>query len=190
MLSKLKTPYLIAVSVVVCVLVGLGGLVVAKGLIDQITFNNRVLSKKTAAKKQLEANLAVIPQLQTNFAGLNGLDQLIMRSLPEKADFPGLAATMEFLTGASNTKLKSIAVIGLTPQPAGQAPVELKTVAEVEGNYAGLIEFFKNIQLANRPMKADSMRITGTGNKLTGTFEMSTYFQGPADIKPQIEEVR
>lgn len=187
-LKNLKTGQLIAVCAIASFIALALTVFIGLKLWSQLSFNNRVLAKKTAAKNQLDANLEALPRLQANFNNLGGKERLIMRSLPARPDFPALATSMELITGLSGTKLQSISPPA--PRTAGEGVVAIDFTVAAEGSYASILQFLTNLQLSARPMRINGVAVSGTGSILSVSAQVTTYYQSAKNVKPKSEVVQ
>jgi len=172
------------------------GIVAAKNMISSINFNARVLTAKTKAKKQLDANLAAIPQLLDNYNALGDRKQLINDALPIEPDFPQIVSLMERLSVTSGVKMKSIDPTGtasattVVGAPGGEAPVPVPFSIAVDTNYGNLLQLLKNIELSARPIKVTTISVGGTPNAMSVSLELSSFYQPPADLTDKTETIQ
>lgn len=184
----LSNQMLMAVLAVVSLMVFAVCFIAGKSFVSKMTFNNLVISKKTIAKKQLEKNLASIPDLKRNYAAMETKSDQVLRSLPIKTDFTGLASSLETIAGTSGVVLNSVN-LGSVGQVAEDAPIPFGFTVSVNGNYANLLQFLQNIELSARPMKVESVNFSGSTNDVAATVVMSSYFQAAADLNLKTETI-
>lgn len=187
-LGNFKTNHLIMICLVALVIVVVPALIIGINLGSQLSFNNRVLSKKTAAKKQLEANIAALPALRSSYNDLGGKEKLIMRSLPTRPDYPALATSMQLLTGVSGIKLNSVSPPG--PGVSAEGPIATDFTIEGEGSYANILRLLSNLQLSARPLRINAVSVSGTGSSMSIQAHLTTYYQAAKSITPKTEVVK
>ncbi len=180
--------YLAAVAGATLV-VTLVSVLIGRGLVHNLTFNNRVITKKTAARNQLQANLVAIPELEKNFTALQGQNNLILRALPSQPDFTGLASMIESMAGQTGLRLKDVSQAGTPETPTGGAS-PLQFTVQGNGSYDSLLRFLVAIQTAARPMRVNSLNLSGSTPSLSMNLTLTTYYQGAYDISPKTEAVK
>jgi Tfp pilus assembly protein PilO len=198
--TAISTNNFIIMVIVASFLVVLLAGFVTKQLVGQIMFNNRVVSKKAAASRQLKQNLEAIPQLQSNYANLGARGQLVLDSLPSTPDFPAAVSMLEVMAGTSGVRLKSVSpgdtevqlasaeTSGQGQLASGAQPVSIRLT--VEGSYDSLLSFYKNIELSSRPLKVVSIDQSGVTASQAADIGLTTYYQAPADLSPKTEVVK
>ncbi|HEX3082144.1 MAG TPA: hypothetical protein VHQ86_02735 [Candidatus Saccharimonadia bacterium] len=168
-----------------------------KSLVTTIARNTTVVSKKSAADKQLQSDVTAAPKLVDAYNGLGDKSRTIADALPNTADFPSIIVTLENMTNLSGLTLKSVTP-GLvqsaddesadTAGSAGQtasiniipSPKTYKFQLEVTGNYEGLKKFLKEIETSARPMRVNGIHLAGGGSSLSGQLDVETYYQDKA----------
>lgn len=190
----------VVVAVLVTLVIVVICLIIGKNLVEQFLFNNRVIGKKAAANRQLDENLENIPALLENHHGLGDRANLVMQALPEQSDFPGLASSLELIAGQSGARLKTVSPLDTagstatsqsTPtQSSSTQPTAFAVSLAIEGNYDSIKRFLSNIELSVRPMKVTDVKLGGTTTAMTATFELETFYQGPADMSEKTENVK
>lgn len=199
--SELSTNNLILVVALVSLVVIIITLLLARGLFEQLGLNNRVLAKKTAASRQVKANLDAIPDLISNYEALGSRIQLIENSLPQKPDFPGLLSTLEVMAGTSGVRLSAVteasnptqafsATGANTTATPAKGPQSLNFSLETGGSYTNLLSFFRTFEISSRPMRLISLQFKGTSSAIRSTVDMQTHYQGPVDLTPKTEVVK
>ncbi len=193
---KISTTGAIVLSVlVVCVMV-IVLVVVGRSFITRISHNSKVIGKKQTAEKTLTDNLKAIPQLTEEYKGLKNMPKAIDNALPVVPDFPGLVATMEVLAGSSDVLLSSVtpqiqtAAATTTPAATTSDPTVFPYSVSVAGNYTQLLQFMTNLELSARPIKIDSMQLSGTTDSMSGAFSLTTYYYDPKPLADKTEEVK
>ena len=179
-------------------------LVASHAVFSQNTYRARVISAKSVAKKQLQANIKTFSQLQTSYKkfddapvnklGGNSADlnaenggsnsKLILDSLPSTYDFPALASSLEKIL--VDSKLKVGGITGTDDQLAQQANVSSispKPVAMpfsfsiAEADYNSVQALITKLQSSIRPIQIDSMSLNGSADKMQVQISAHTYYQ-------------
>jgi hypothetical protein len=177
-------------------------LIASYSLFGQVTYQNKVISEKKKAVKQLQANLTArdelvdkykdfiaTPQnlLDGNPTGTGPLDgsnaKLVLDSLPSKYDFPALASSVEKVMGEHKVALKDLTgnddeVAQSAAEVNGKAqPVEVPFVVSAVGNYDGAKEAVGALYRSIRPVQIDKLQIAGDSAEMTMTVTAKTYYQ-------------
>jgi hypothetical protein len=130
-------------------------LVSARALLDQRSYQNRVIEKKEKAKTQLEANIKAVDQLKESYklfanASTNVLGgsptgpgekdgdnaRIVLDALPSKYDAVALATSLEKLLTTGGYTIKALVVVD---QEEGKAPAA-PTTATANANKTSAIE--------------------------------------------------
>lgn len=186
---SLSNNMVIAIACAVTAIVVVVSFVAGRSLVKRLTFNAEVISKKTAAKNQLNENLANIPALKQNYQTVAARSQLVLSSLPTSPDFTGLAGSIELITNLSGISLKSVTLGAVTPSADIDSPAPFQFTVSTSGSYTGLLQFLQNIELSARPMRVDSVNITGSTEETTAIVIISSYYQLPADLNNKSETI-
>jgi Tfp pilus assembly protein PilO len=180
-------------------------------LITTIIRDAKVLGAKNKANAQLEKNLESAPRLVENYKNLGATNELIMDALPNTADFPGLTAMMENLTQESGLTLKSIspssgalatgagagvgatstAPAATTAQNTGKLLPQMTSFnVAFDGSYQAFQRLVANIEASARPVRINSVQLSGSGGSLAVQMEATTYYQDKATVPFRMETVK
>lgn len=210
-INKDNTSIIVAVGVAAFIIVF--SLVASKALIDQMSYQSRVISKKEKALKQMKVNVGeaeklrdsyqVFADAKENVLGGNPDGQgdkdgsnprLILDALPSKYDFPALATSLDkmfkdyritSISGTDDEVTQSTADAGSAP-----APIEIPFSVVVDGSSQSSKEILSLFERSIRPMQVDSLVITGDPNNLKFTVKGKTYFQPQKNVEVRTEKVR
>lgn len=176
-------------------------LVAAKGLLQQRSYQTKVITEKEKARDQLKKNLAARDKLveqyklfvdsQTNVIGgsTTGTGEkdgdnakIILDALPSKYDFPALATSVNKLVGLGQVSLKSIGGTDNELQQTStdqqeSTPVEIPIDVSAEGSTEQVQKFLKVLNASIRPVQVRSLSLSGADDKLTITVSGTTYYQ-------------
>lgn len=199
---------LIIVLIVITFLVIGGAGVVGKALWSTISLDNKVLSAKDKADKQLTANVKNAPDLVKSYQSLNALNRVVSDALPITQDVPSMLVTLENMSAQTGLRIKSLAPVtstvvaaaASTAAPAATstsdanvgvpAPKSFQMSLAFEGTYDALTKFMKSIEMSARPMKLVNLQLSGSGNSLTGQADIQTYYQDKATLPIVMEPVK
>lgn len=205
----------IVVATSIAAFVTIFSLVAAKTLISQYAYQNKVISKKTAAKKQLDANIVAVNSLMSSYqqfesqsdniiggtsTGTGERDgdnaKIILDALPSKYDFPAVATSLEKIVSQKNAKIVQIDGTDdelnqqKTEATGSPQPVEIPFQISVESNYATTQDLISMFERSIRPVKVTNMILTGKDGALTLTLKAITYYQPEKALNIKIEVVK
>jgi hypothetical protein len=176
--------------------------VATKTLVSQASYQNRVISAKKTAVKQLKADIEAVGDLKksynaftstsTNVLGGSSVGtgpqdgnnaKIVLDALPSAYDFPALATSLEKLTVSQNLKINNIS--GTDDQVAqaenqtssSPKPVEMPFQVSVAGPYANIQGLVTVFGQSIRPMKIQTIDISGNQENLTLSVNALTYYQ-------------
>jgi hypothetical protein len=206
--DKDKTTVFVLIAIASVVIVAT--LLIGKGLWGQASYLNKVASKKEMARDQLEENKSAVNELTTSYKALVAQNpnllggnsegtgeregdnaSLILDALPNKYDFPALAASLEkILTGYVINGITGIddSIAQQTVQATG--PAELPFAIDVTANYDGFKQLIGTFNHSIRPFQITKLDITGTNAALNILAQGKTYYQPELGLQIKEEEVQ
>lgn len=190
--SNLSTSNLIALALLVGILSVAVALLVGRMLLGSMMLNARVIGKKSAANKQISANYDNLKSLQNEYNSLGASRETINSALPTKPNLPQLWAMMENIGNSSGVSTSSVSSVTLSDAeaPAGGPVQQLPITVSVQGSYAAIQDYLKNLELSTRPLRVTNVTISGTNNTVQANLTIVTYYQGAADLKVGSEVVK
>jgi hypothetical protein len=192
---------LIVLILITLIVVGVTG-ILGKNLVKTIIRDTKVVNAKQKADQQLTTDLDNAPSLISSFQSLGSQATIITDSLPVTSDLPGLISTLENMAGTSGVRLKSVdptqtfgalaPATGTTATTTSTVPVPQTYVFTVnfEGNYAAIQKLLGTIEISARPILVQSIQLIGTGNDITGTMNLQTYYQSKAVLPISQETIK
>ncbi len=176
--------------------------VASKSLVDQIIYNNRVISAKKEAVGQLATNIEESEKLLTAykvFVGntknvLGGNPQgtgprdgdnakIVLNALPSVYDFPALTTSIEKLVLSQKLEIASItgsddevaqSATTSSPNPVGiEIPFELSATGQYAAVQSTIDVFGKSI----RPFNIQSLQLSGGQASMTLTMTGKAFYQ-------------
>lgn len=186
----------IVMAVLISLITLIISVAVGRVLFRKMAFNNRVLTKKSAANDQLEKNIANIESLRSNYLLLGGRVKLIEAALPNNQDFPGLSSVLESISSQSGVKLESVSLLSPSGSDAtsttstSSGPVGYGFTAKLTGSYSSVLNFVKNIELSARPLRVTAIEITGVTADLEIEITMSSYHMQRSELTEKTEVVK
>lgn len=200
--AVLSTNNLVAILAICSLAAVLVSVFITKSLVGKIVHNGKVLDKKTAASKQLAANVEAVNALADKYNDLGGRVTLVMDALPTKPDFPAIVAMTEAMAGFSGVRLKSVNTALETPTvaantaqtvvtPSGiSTPLPFSYTVSVAGNYDNIIKFLSSLEISSRPVQVLSIAQSGTTTDQSVDIRVQTYYQAVADTSLKTEVVK
>jgi hypothetical protein len=213
LINKANSTIVVATTLAAFVLVF--ALVAGKSLVDQLSYQNRVIDAKKMALDQLEADLAARDSLQTSYEAfvddgpniLGGNPQgagdkdgdnakLVLDALPSKYDFPALTTSLEKVITGQN-----LSILGITgtDQEAAQAdnqtspdpqPVPMPFQVQVAGPYEGIQGLVDVFLRSIRPFQIQTIELTGDESSMTAVISAQTFYQPEKSLEIKQEVVR
>ncbi len=194
-----KDKAVIFAVVAVAAAITVAALVVAKGVWGQATYLGKVADKKDTALRQLKDNKAALGSLEEAYKKFDEQDPnllggrpngtgeqdgsnstLILDALPNKYDFPALAASLDKL-------LQGYRINDITGQDdaltyfGGTAPdgvlVEMPFSFSVNTNYDGFKELIGKFGRSIRPFQLTKIDLSGLNSDLKVVVEAKTFYQ-------------
>jgi hypothetical protein len=188
-------------------------LVASKSLLDQRSYQSKVISKKKIARTQLDADLKAVDTLNISYQAFaqsspnviggdpNGSGdrdgenaRIVLDALPSKYDFPALATSIDKLLKSNQYVLTNIVgtddeVVQSAAQSSGTpAPVEMPFSVDVTTTSSSVKSLMNLFEHSIRPMQVQKMNITGQSDQLKVTINAKTFFQPEKklDIKDEV----
>jgi hypothetical protein len=177
-------------------------LVATKTLASQAAYQNRIISAKRTAVKQLKSDIAATSQLKTSYGAFTSTTQnalggnpsgtgaqdgnnakVVLDALPSSYDFPALTTSLESLLGSQGVKIGSISgTDDEVAQSSNQTsvspqPVPIPFQVSVSGNYGNIQNVVSAFDRSIRPMQLQTIDISGGQEALNLTVTAQTYYQ-------------
>lgn len=168
-------------------------LVGAQFFYGQFAYNNRVLGAKNEAVATLEQNLENVEELKKNFgpieAGTNPYvsPDSILSALPNERDTSVFGTSLQQVFATrSGVQLNSVEIGGngdesledsSSESAADPTPQEIGATVVVTGSYEQVASFIRDLERSIRPIRIDSLDLSGTDTSIRATLEITTYYQ-------------
>jgi hypothetical protein len=188
-------------------------LVASHAVWKQLSYQSKVISKKTTARDTLVSNLKARDQLvskynafvgtTTNVIGgsSTGTDQkdgdnakIILDALPSKYDFPAVASSLEKLLTGNGLGINSIAgsddeIAQSDSTATTPKPVEMPFQMSFSGNTDQTAALFAALQNSIRPIQVQTITISGSDAQVTTSVSALTYYQPEKNLNIKSEVV-
>lgn len=212
-IDKANVTMLTTISIAVFVVIF--SLVASKALLDQRSYQSRVISKKKQALKQLKTNVKEVDKLAVSYqefigapqnvlggnpkgtAGLDGENsRIVLDALPSKYDFPALANSMDKLVRNNGFIIKNVAG---TDDEINQAanedsdspiPIDIPFTIEATLNANDGRKFMELFERSIRPMQIQKISLKGQNNQISAEIQAKTYFQPAKNLNIKNEKVK
>lgn len=190
--NSLSTSNLIAISILIAIVSVVLALILGRMLVNNLMLNSRVISKKTAASRQINANYDALKGLQDEYNSLGATRDKIAAALPNRPSLPELWSMFENIgneSGVTTTSLSTTATEDVEA-PAGGEAQSLNVVLSVRGSYDAVQKYLKNLEISSRPVRVTNVTLSGTSSVIQASLNATTYYQGPADLTVGSEVVQ
>lgn len=177
-------------------------IVASKSLVDQISYNNRVIAAKQEAVSTLRTNTQSAQQLLNSYKAfvsttknvLGGNPQgtgprdgdnakIVLDALPSKYDFPALTTSLEKMMLSQKLEIASITgsddEVAQSANAASPKPVAVEIPFEVSatGPYAAVQSSIDVFGKSIRPFQIDTMQLSGGQSSMTMSMTGRSYYQ-------------
>lgn len=188
----------IAIMVVVSLLAILVTGFIVNLLGKEFIMNTKVIIGKQQAVSDLGKKKDNADSLMSSYENLGQRRELIEHSMPNTPDFPQIVTLVNNAAQSSGVRVKAISPNAVSLTSAAMtpvAPVEGQATPymfgiDIEGPYARVRDFIKNLELSARPIKIDSISIRGDGDSLNVSMRGTTYYQPEATLEDKVEPVK
>ena len=190
-------------------------LVAARTLWNQAIYQGKVISAKTDAKKQLQADVKIANTLHDSYSAFVGATtniiggtsvgvtsrdgdnaKIILDALPSKYDFPALATNLETLVQDQQIELVSIngiddeVVQSANNTSSDPQAVEIPFQLSATGDYTKTQALIGALERSIRPIAIRSLDVSGAQGKLTTTISAVTYYQPAKSLNTRTKVVK
>lgn len=189
--------------IVIMVVVSLLAILVTGFIVNilgrEFYMNTKVIIGKQQAVSDLGKKKENADSLITSYENLGQRRDLIEHAMPNTSDFPQIVTIVNNAAQSSGVRIKGISpnAVSVTAiaTPEATTPVEgqatqYKFGMDVEGSYARVRDFIKNLELSARPIKIDAISIRGDGDSLNVSMRGTTYYQPEASLEDKLEPVK
>lgn len=197
---KLSDNILIASVMVVVTIVLVISVLISKQLWGDVSFNQKVISRKSAVNKTLENNTELLDTIKSNFELLEKdgpAPSLVLDALPVDLAYDNIGSEVEQAASRAGARLVLIApqlaadpnvAPASTPTATGVQEVPFRATAS--GNYQALQSFLKNLELNIRPIQVSVITLSGENDALSIDISFTTYYRPAVSVEPQVEVIQ
>jgi hypothetical protein len=197
-----KANSIITVAVAVAAFVTVTCLVASRAMLQQRSYQAKVIAEKELAVKTLEDNVKAVDTLviaykefigrpnnviEGSTAGTGDRDgdnaKIILDALPSKYDFPAIATSLEKILTQQNFAIDSI--VGIDDEVAQSTKatsipevVEIPFSFSVSGGYDSINSLLQTLEYSIRPINITKLQFNASGtNTVKLSTEAKTYYQ-------------
>lgn len=165
----------------------------------EFIMNTKVIIGKQQAVSDLEKKKENADSLMTSYENLGERRDLVEHAMPNSADFPQIVTIINNAAQTSGVRVSAISPnaaslsgssVVETPASSSGEAAAYKFGMDVEGSYARVRDFIKNLELSARPIKIDAISIRGDGDSLRVSMTGTTYYQSEATLEDKLEPVK
>lgn len=174
----------------------------ARAMLQQRSYQAKVIKEKELAVKTLKQNIASVELLGNSYkeftarpenmiggisTGTGERDgdnaKIILDALPSTYDFPALVSSIEKILSQNNLTIESITgtddEIAQLGKESSSTPevVEIPFEFTVSGSYDSFYALIGTLERSIRPIKVDSIQFSSNGSGATMTVKARTYYQ-------------
>lgn len=203
--------------IIVSVVVTIFSLTSTKALLDQASYQRRVINARQATVKQLRANLQDAKSLVEQYAifnsgtanaigGKNSSDpnvvppdgdnaRIILNALPSNYDFPALISSMAKILADDQIGTPSVGgndqsvQIDSSPQ-ADTSPIAIPLTIGGTSDYSSVQKLVRDLERSTRPFDITSLQLHGSNSNMSLSLEVNTYFQPAKKLNLSDKEVK
>ncbi len=187
-----KANSLILIAAAITTVIVVFSLVAANSLIKQMSYQNKVISMRSKANKQLGDNIKSVAALKTSYDAFENSSEsvigtadknskIVLDSLPSKYDFPALATSLEGLITASGSSVQGITGTDnealASQNSANPEAIEIPFSISSKGNFASAQQLVTNMQRSIRPFTITALTLSGSDTTLQAKITAKTYYQ-------------
>lgn len=185
-----------------------------RALLDQRSYQNRVITEKEKALRQLESNFDTANSLASSYRAfverpqniIDGLTdgkgerdgdnaKIILDALPSKYDFPGLISSVEKVLLDNNYTIEAIGgqddeITQNTTEEVTPTPVDMPFTVTVKGSYASMKSLLTLMERSIRPINFQNLTFTGEDNNIQLEIKAKSYYLPNKQFNVLYEEVK
>ena len=189
-IDKANMQVVIAVAAAAAIVIF--AIIASLSLFNKMKYQNKVISLRSKANKQLEANIVATTALVKSYEAFDGAAEsvignsdknstVVLNALPSKYDYPALLSSLEALISNSGSKITSITgtddAANAQNNSIAPKPVEIPFEITASGNYASSQKLVTDLERSTRPFQITALTLTGKDAELTTVVKAKTYYQ-------------
>ena len=204
---------IVATTSVACFIV-MFSLVASASLINQFSYQNRVIQADTSSLSRLKGDISAVSTLETAYNAFVGTPtniiggdtngtgsqdgsnaKIILDALPSTYDYPALATSLESILSAQGVQIQSISGSDDSASQPSQSssdptPQPVPFDISVSGNYTAIQNVVNAFEDSIRPVQIQSMELSGDQSSLSLSITAQTYWQPAKNLNITTEIVK
>jgi len=214
LIDKANVSVVVAVSI--AAFISIFSLVAGKALLDQRSYQARVIQAREKARDQLVENLKAADTLTASYqqfvasqenviggssVGVGERDgdnaRIVLDALPSKYDFPALATSLEKLIKGQGLGIESITGIDdesnqqKASSSASPTPIEMPFKVGIKGSYDNIQSFISVLERSIRPFSINKVEFKAAqGTDVSLSIDAKTYYQPEKGFEFKSEVVK
>ena len=191
--AEMSLQNFIGLMVAVSIIVVLGGGYASYTIGKSLVHNQKVISKKEAAKADLDKSLSHAKTLTDQYAASPAEVAFLDDAMPSTMDFPAFANAVEVIAANNSISLRGVStsstdtVVTATAASGQQA---MPVTIEGSGNVGNLIKYMQTLESSARPIYIRGISLTGSNSALVMAIDATTYYQNPVQYQIKTETVK
>lgn len=177
-------------------------LVASRALFIQLSYQNKVITAKKTALKQLKSNINAVNSLvgaykafDENAESIIGTpdknSKIVLDSLPSKYDFPALATSLEkILSGYEIGSISGNDDEVAQQSAAGSILVEIPFQVGVTTNFANIQKLIEDFDRSIRPLHILTLELSGSDDNMNMNLTAKTYYQSEKTLEIKTKELQ
>lgn len=161
-------------------------------------YNDRVITAKTQARDDVEANITNVEKLADQFSELDSSATTnattILHALPPVYDYASLVTSLNAIAVTSGVKFngssgQDSSADAILSSPVS-TPIEIPITMQVTGSYGAIKTFMTNLERSIRPIQVSSVNYSGSNASVEAQIQAVTYYQPARSFDFTKTEVR
>lgn len=210
-----KAYTVVVAAVAVAAFVIIFSLVASKALLDQRSYQSKVISKKEIARENLKGNIAAADQLTVSFNEFVGASQnviggnpngdsdkdgdnarIVLDALPSKYDFPALTTSVDKLFRTNGFIVKAIDGTddeinqSAVKSAVDPQPIEMPFEFEISSQAKEGQKLLDLLERSIRPFQITGLSIESKKSQLDFKISATTYFQPEKNLDVKTEAIK
>ena len=189
-------------------------LVASASLVNQLSYQSRVISADNTALNQLNTDIQATKNLENAYDAFVGTpinviggnpngtgvqdgsnSKIILDALPSTYDYPAMATSLESILSNQGVQIQSISGTDESTSQIGQSssdpsPQPMPFQVIVQGNYASVQNVVNAFEHSVRPFQIQIMELAGDQSQLSLTITAKTYWQPAKSLNIRSEVVK
>jgi Tfp pilus assembly protein PilO len=189
-------------------------LVASASLVNQLTYQNRIITADNTALNQLNNDIHATQNLENAYNAFVGTpiniiggnpngtgvqdgmnSKIILDALPSTYDYPALATSLESILTSQGVQIESITgtdetILQTSQSSSNPSPQPMPFQVIVQGNYASIQNVINAFERSVRPFQIQTMELSGDQSQLNLNITANTYWQPAKSLNISTEVIK